>query len=127
MEQQKKNFKLARYNTRQCALVHNQSSDAENRYESSKLVRFKTSKLQSDICNYSDAYIVDRGGTITVTDPNNDAYDKKLAFKNTSTFISCISKIYNTLIDNAEDLDIVMPMYNFLERSKNYSKTTENL
>ena len=50
-----------------------------------------------------------------------------MAFKNTSTFISCISKIYNTLIDNAEDLDIVMPMYNFLERSKNYSKTTENL
>ena len=83
--------------------------------------------MQSDICNYSDAYIVVRGGTITVTDPNNDAYDKKMAFKNNSTFISCTSKINNTLIDNAEDLDIVMPMYNFLERSKNYSKTTGSL
>ena len=83
--------------------------------------------MQSDICNYSDAYIVVRGGTITVTDPNNDTYDKKMAFKNNSTFISCTSKINNTLIDNAEDLDIVMPMYNFLERSKNYSKTTGSL
>ena len=48
---------------------------------------------------------------------------KKLAFKNNSPFTSCISKINNTLIDNAEDLDIVMPMYNLLEYSKNYRET----
>ena len=48
-------------------------------------------------------------------------------FKNTAPFISCISKINNTLIDNAEDLDIVMPMYNLIEYSKNYRKTTGNL
>ena len=57
--------------------------------------------LRSDLCDYSDAYIVVKG-TITVTDPNNDAYDNKLAFKNNEPFISCISKINNTLIDNAE-------------------------
>ena len=50
--------------------------------------------------------------------------DKKLAFKNNAPFTSCISKINNTLIDNAEDLDIVIPMYNLLEYSKNYRKTT---
>ena len=66
-------------------------------------------------------------GKITVTDPNNDAYDKKLAFKNNALFASCISKINNTLIDNAEILDIVMTMYNLLEYSKNYSKTTGSL
>ena len=79
--------------------------------------------LQSDLCDYSDAYIVVKG-TITVPDPDNDAYDKKLAFKNNIPFISCISKINNTLIDNAEDLDIVIPVYNLIEYNKNYSKTT---
>ena len=78
------------------------------------------------MCDYSDAYIVVKGD-ITVTNPANDAYDKKLAFKNNAPFISCISKINNTLIENAEDLDIVMPMYNFLEYSKNYIKTTGSL
>ena len=61
-------------------------------------------------------------GKITVTDPNNDANDKKLALKNNALFTSCISKINNTLIDNAEDLDVVMPMYNLLEYSKNHRK-----
>ena len=79
--------------------------------------------LRSDLCDFSDAYIVVKG-TITVTDPHNDAYDNKLAFENNAAFVSCISKINNTLIDNAEDLDVVMPMYNLLEYSKNYSKTT---
>ena len=64
---------------------------------------------------------------IIVTNPDNDAYDKKLALKNNTPFTSCISKITNTLIDNAEDLDIVMPMYNLLEYSKNYKKTTASL
>ena len=65
---------------------------------------------------------------ITVTRPNNtDQYDKKLAFKNNAPFISCISKIINALIDNAEDLDVVMPMYNLIEHSKNYRKTTGSL
>ena len=82
--------------------------------------------LRSDLSDYSDVYIVVKG-EITVTNPNNYAYDKKLAFKNNAPFISCISKINNTLIDNAEDLDIVTPMYDLLEYSKNYRKTTGNL
>ena len=49
---------------------------------------------------------------------------KNQLLKNNAPFVSCISKINNTLIDNAEDLDIVMPMYNLLEYSKNYRKTT---
>ena len=98
----------------------------ENRHKASKQVRFKTSMLRSDLCDFSDAYIVVKG-TITVINPYNDAHDKKLAFKNNALFIPCISEINNTLIDNAEDLDVVMPMYNLLEYSKNYSKTTESL
>ena len=64
---------------------------------------------------------------MTVTDPDNNAYDKKIAFKNNALFLSYISKINNTLIDNAQDLNIVMPMENLIEYSKNYSKTTESL
>ena len=75
---------------------------------------------------YSDAYIVLKG-TITLIDPGNDAYLKKVAFKNNALFISCISKINNTLIDNAENLDIVMLMYNLIEYNRNYSKTTGSL
>ena len=82
--------------------------------------------LQSDLCDYSDAYIVVKG-TIIVRRANNDAYDKKLGFKNNALFISCITKINNTLIDNVEDLDLVMSMYNLTEYSKNDSKTSGSL
>ena len=109
--------------TKKWVEVHNQSGNAEDRYNLSKQIRFKISMLRSDLYDFSDVYVVVKG-TITVTNPNNNAYDKKLAFKNYAPFVSCISKINNTLIDNAEDLDVVMPMYNWLEYSKNYSKTT---
>ena len=117
---------VPRFITKKSVEVHDLSGSAEDRYKPSKQIRFKTSMLRSDLCDYSDAYIVVKG-TITVTDPNKANYDKKLAFKNNAPFTSCISKINNTLIDNAEDLDIVMPMYNLLEYSKNYRKTTGSL
>ena len=79
--------------------------------------------LRWNLCDYSGAYIVVEG-TITVTDPDNDAYYKKLAFKTNEPLISCIWKINNTLIDNTEDVGTVMLMYNLIECSKNYSKTT---
>ena len=69
--------------------------------------------LRLDFCDYTDVYIVD--------------YNGNLVLKNNVPFISCISKINNTLVDNAEDLDIVIPMYNLLEYSKNYSKTSGTL
>ena len=79
--------------------------------------------LRSDLCCFSDAYIIVKE-IIKVTNPDNNAHDRKLAIKNNAPFVFCITKINNTLIDNAEDLDIIMPMYNLLEYSKNYSKTT---
>ena len=110
---------VPRFITKKCIEVHDQSGNSEDRYNPSKQIRFKTSMLKPDLCDFSDAYIIVIG-----TIPDNNAYDEKLAFKNNAMFVSCISKINNTLIDNAEDLDIVMPMYNLLEYSKNYSKAT---
>ena len=52
---------------------------------------------------------------------------KKVIFKNCALFTDCISKINNTQVDNAKDIDIVMPMYNVIEYSVNYSKTSGSL
>ena len=103
--------------------------------------------LRSDLFDFGDAYIVVKGNitvakktftdddidvpnntaanvTATNTANNNAFSEKKLVFKNNAPFINCISKINGVKIDNAEDLDVAMPMYNLLEYSKNYKKTT---
>ena len=91
-----------------------------------KEIRIKTPMLRWDLCGFSDAYIVVRG-TITFTDPNNAKRNKIVAFKNNAPFINCISKTNGVQTDNAEDLDVVIPMNNLLEYSKNYRKTTGSL
>ena len=102
-------------------------SQSGNAYNTSKPIRFKTSMLRSDLCDYSDAYVWVKG-KITVTNPNDNAnFNKELTLKNNAPFISCISKINGELVENAEDVDIVIPMYNFLEYSKNYEKTSGSL
>ena len=79
--------------------------------------------LRSDLCNYSDTYIVVKR-RISVRGNNGvNKRNKRLNFQNNAPFRSCTSKINNTFIDNAEDLDIVMLMYNLLEYSNNYSMT----
>ena len=95
-------------------------------YNVNKEIRIKTSILRSDLCHFNDGHIVVKG-TITVVRPNNASKNKKVAFKNNAPFIHCISKINGIKIDNAKDLDVVMPMYNLLEYIKNYRKTTGSL
>ena len=102
-------------------------SQSGNTYNTSKPIRFKTSMLRSNLCDCSDAYMWVKG-KINVTNPNDNAnFNKELTLKINAPFISCISKINGELVENAEDLDIVMPMYNFLEYSKNYEKTSGSL
>ena len=103
--------------------VYDQSGRNYNVY---KEIRIKTSMLRSDLCDFNDAYVVVKG-TVTVTNPYNAKRNKEVAFKNNAPFINCISKINGLNIDNAEDLDVIMPMYNLLEYSKNYRKTTGSL
>ena len=116
--------KVPRFITNKWIEVQSQSG---NTYNTSKPIRFKTSMLRSDLCAISDAYVWVKG-KITVTNPNdNDDFNKELTLKNNAQFISWISKINGELGENAEDLDIVMPMYNLLEYSKNYEKTSGSL
>ena len=87
--------------------------------------------LRSDLCDYSDAYIVVKGninfGARRGANNIREKENRPLAFKNNAPFISCISKINSVSIENAEDLDVVMPMYNLLRYSKNYSTTSGSL
>ena len=81
------------------------------------------------MCDYSDTYLVVKGTIDFLADAanKNDKAQKNVAFKNNAPLISCISKINSTLIENTEDLDIVMSMYNLLEYSQNYSMTSGSL
>ena len=116
---------LSKFVTRQYVKVNSLS----NTYNENKSIRFKTPMLRSDLCDYSDAYIL-VNGTITVTAnaaANNirDKKDRKLIIKNNAPFVSCITRINNELIEDADDLDIVM--YSLLEYCKNYRKTIGSL
>ena len=116
--------KVPRFINKKWIEVQSQSGST---YNTSKPIRFKTSMLRSDLCDYSDAHVWVKG-TITVTNPNNNVnFDSRLTLKNNAPFISGISKINGELVENAEDLDIVMPMYDLLEYSKNYEKTSGSL
>ena len=95
-------------------------------------VRCKTTMLRSSLCDYADSYILVKG-TITITGNAGppagrteaqliaarqaDERNKGVTFKNCAPFTRCISRINNPDIDNAHDIDIVMPMYNVIEYS----------
>ena len=97
--------------------------------------------LRFNLYDYADAYIFVKG-TITITgnagpeprkaaqllaDRQEDERDKGVIFKNCALYTKCISRRNSTDIDNAQDIDIVMPMYNLIEYSDNYSKTSGSL
>ena len=118
----------SKFRTRNLIEINDESRGA---YNVNSQIKFKTTMLKSSLCDYSDAYILVKG-TISVNNTaaagaavNND--DKKVVFKNCAPFTNCISEINNTQIDNAKDIDIVMHMYNLIEYSDNYAKTTGSL
>ena len=118
----------SKFRTRNWIEINDESRGA---YNVNSQIKFKTTMLKSSLYDYSDAYILVKG-TISI---NNTAAqgaaanntDKKVIFKNCAPFTNCISEINNMQTDNAEDIDIVMPMYNLIEYSDNYAKTTGSL
>ena len=114
---------LRRFVTKKWVEVYDQSG---GNYNVNKEIRTKTSMQRSNLCDFNDAYIIVKG-TITDTNPDNAERNKPVTFKNNAPFINWISKINGVKINNAEDLDVVMPMYNLLEYSQNYRKSTGSL
>ena len=102
--------------------IFDQSNGTRNK---NKDIRFKTNQLRNDLCDLNDAYIVVTG-KITVTNPGNDddVYNRKVSFKNSAPFFNCTLRKNSQLIEDVQDLDIVMSMYNLLYYSKNFRKTT---
>ena len=115
---------LPRFVTKKWIQVYDQS---EKNYNVNKEIRIKTSMLTSDLFDHSDPYIVVKRDITLEGDNNANKRNKNLEFKNNAPFTNCISKISGVKIDNAEDLDVVMHMYNLLEYSKIYRKTTGSL
>ena len=120
----------SKFRTRNWVEINDESRGA---YNVNSQIKFKTTILKSSLCDYSDAYILVKG-TVIINERGADASarqaderDKGVAFKNCAPFINCISEINNTQIDNAKDIDIVMPMYNLIENSDNYAKTSGSL
>ena len=106
------------------------NDDARGAYSPNKQIRFKTSMLRPRLCNHSDSHILVKGNiavnnTAAAGAANNT--NKKVIFKNCAPFTIFISKINNEEIDNAEYIDMVMPMYNLIEYSDNYSKKSGSL
>ena len=118
----------SKFRTRNWIEINDESRGA---YNVNSQIKFKTTMLKSSLCDYSDAYIPVKG-TITVNNTSAQGAaanntNKKVIFTNCAPFTNCISEVNNIQIDNAKDIDIVMSMYNLIEYSDNYTRTTGSL
>ena len=102
---------------------YNIDSESKGNYSPDDEIKFLTSSLESSLCDYSDAYILVKGN-ITVTGGNANT---KVAFKNCALFKECRTEINEFFVDNAEHINIAMPMFNLAEHSDNYSDTSCSL
>ena len=118
-----KSENLSKFITRRYVKVNSLS----NTYDENKSIRFKTPMLRSDLWDYVDAYILIEGIIIVGENSPRDRQNRPVILKNNAPFISCITRINGELIEDANDLDVVMPMYNLLEYSKIYRKTIGSL
>ena len=119
----------SKFRTRNCVEIND---DWRGTCNTNNQIKFKTTMLKSSLCDYSDVYLLVKG-TMTlvwqgayVAAIQIDNNVKQVIFKSCAPFTDCITEINNTQIDNAKDLDVVMPMHNLIEYSDNYLWTTGN-
>ena len=106
-----------KFATRKQYVINDQNNtDYGEGNEDSTTVKFETKVIKSNLCDYSDAYILVTGN---ITATGGDA-NTRVAFKNCAPFTKCITHINDEHVDNADNLDIIMPMYNLIEYSDNY-------
>ena len=114
----------SKFATRKWYVINDQNNtDYGEGNEDSTTVKFETKVIKSNLCDYSDAYILVTGN---ITATGGDA-NTRVAFKNCAPFAKCITHINNEPVDNADNLDIIMPMYNLIEYNDNYSDTSGSL
>ena len=104
-------------------ISHQNNTEYSEGDENGSSIKFETKVTESNLCDYSDAYILVTGN-ITATEGNANT---KVVFKNCAPFTKCITHINNEHVDDAENLDIIMPMYILIEYSDNYSDNAGSL
>ena len=112
-----------KFTTKRWYIINDQDTgnNAYGNGEDSTTIKFETKVIKPNLCNYSDAYISVTGNI------QNKPANSVVAFKNWAPFRTCDVTINDEHVEKAEDLDIVMPMYNLLEYSDNYQNSTGNL
>ena len=116
-------FIIEKSTTKRWYIINDQNTgnNAYGNGEDSTTIKFETKVIKSNLCDYSDAYILVTGNI------QNKPANSVVAFKNCAPFRTCDVTINDELVEKAEDLDIVMPMYNLLEYSDNYQNSTGSL
>ena len=118
------NNESSKFATRKWYVINDQNNtDYGEGNEDSTTVKFETKVIKSNLCDYSDAYILVTGD---ITATGGDA-NTKVAFKNCAPFTKCVTHINDEDVDSAENLDVAMAMYNLIEYSDNYSDTSGSL
>ena len=87
-------------------------------------IKYDTRVFKPNLCDYAEAYILVDGTGVRGTGGNNNT---RLALKNCAPFTKCNLENNNEHVDTAENLDIVMPMYNLIEYSDNYQDSSATL
>ena len=98
------------------------NDNSKSNYAAANEITYKTEILKSNLSDYNDAYILVRSDITIIAAPQT-----QVAFKNCTPFTQCVTEIDGTTIHDAENLDLVMPKYNLIEYSSNYSETTGSL
>ena len=111
----------SKFRTRTWVEINDKS---KRRYDNSSI------QIRSNLCDYSDTYILVKGAitvlNTTAAGVTANNTNKKVTFKNCAPFSDCIIETNNTQIDDAQKIDVVMPMYNLIEYSDAYSETSGN-
>ena len=113
LSEDNKSERLSKFVIREYVRVNSLS----NTYNENKSIRFKTPMLRSDLCDYSDAYILINGIIAVAGNNPRDRQNRPVIVKNNAPFVSCRRRINGELIEDADDLDILMPIYNLSEYS----------
>ena len=121
---------LSKFRTKNWIKINDQSRGV---YDTNSDIIFKTTMLKSSLCDYNHVCILVKR-TITITRAGDDAAERQadernkgVIFKSCAPFINCKSEMNNTEIDNSIEIDIVMSMYNLIEYTDNYSKSSGDL
>ena len=91
--------------------------------EDGTTIKFETKAIKSNLCDYSDVYILATGDITAIGGVANT----RVAFKNCTSFTKCITHINDKHVDGANNLDFIIPTYNLIEYSDNYSDTLGSL